>query len=94
MAVALMQVVNNAGTATWPSIPAMGRTTRKQSELDFWLKSFAQHHLRGPHSFFWGRIPLNVLAHYFVEFCDTSPEKEFVDLCTPVHELGSGSKLA
>ena len=69
----------------------MGRTTRKPDELKFWFKSFVDYQLRGPQAFFWGRIPLNVLVNFFIEFHGHAPDQEFVDLCAPFRASGSGS---
>jgi hypothetical protein len=85
----LNAISQNAGP--WPTIPVVARTQRPWDRLKEFFGPFADYQPGEKKLYFWGRIPLDVLVKFFVEYHNLPFEVEYIDLGTPMREAGSGS---
>jgi len=79
-------------TQEWPSLPVVGRTA-VPVELTQWFGSHVRADSLPSATFFWGRIPINLLVQFYREFREIGPERQYVDLGTTIQASGSGSSF-
>jgi hypothetical protein len=81
-------------TGEWPKLPVVGRV---DPELVGRAKSMTKHEISSDPEFVWGRIPLDDLIKHYLATSEDLPDKEYMDLGTPVWAAstttGSTSKI-
>lgn len=83
-------------TGEWPMLPVVGRLDR---DLVGRAENMTKHQTSSDpeRGFVWGRIPLDDLIKHYFATSEDPPDKEYIDLGTPVRSLsitgGSNSKI-
>jgi hypothetical protein len=96
----LAQLLENARiewTGEWPMLPVVGRLDPEL--FDRARSNMGKQEVSGDadRGFVWGRVPLDALIKHYFENSEDPPEKEYIDLGTPVWAIsvatGSTSKI-
>jgi hypothetical protein len=95
LAQAVSRLVKDVTPPSLPRLPIVGRVT---FALDFnrWFRDHVTVDTldtAGLATFFWGRVPINLLADHFSEFHGIEAEEHYVDLGTIVRAGGSNSSF-
>jgi hypothetical protein len=75
----------------WSSLPVVGRTslTLNFGQLEKWVRTDSV----GGISYFWGRVPVNLLANLISDFHPCDPEEYYLDIGTTLEVDASTSQL-
>src|SRR5437763_1424962 len=78
----------------WPRLPIVGRLTYLRSEFQpqffkTWFDDYVRVDRSGDVTFFWGRVPVDLLARQFRELHEAKAEDYYVDLGTTVRVASS-----
>lgn len=75
----------------WSSLPIVGRTslTLDFGQLEKWVRTDTVGNI----SYFWGRVPVNVLANLITDFHHNHPDEYYLDLGTTLNIDAGASKL-
>jgi hypothetical protein len=82
----------------WPRLPIVGRLTglapKFQPEFfERWFANYVRTDRVEGVTFFWGRVPVNLLAEHFREFHGWDAKDYYLDLGTTVRAAGSNSSF-
>jgi Subtilase family len=89
----LAHVLEDARTrwsAEWPMLPIVGRLDRELVER---ARGMAKNGISSDpeRGFVWGRIPLDALIQYYSGNSEEPPEREYIDLGTPVWPISAAT---
>jgi hypothetical protein len=77
----------------WPRIPVVGRVTFVV-DFEHWFKGHVRADAVEGVTFFWGRVPVDLLAGHLREYHGRKAEDHYVDLGTTVRAAGSNPSFA
>src|SRR5262245_11080213 len=93
VALALSRLTKKFTATAWPRLPIVGRMIYPIESLrEFfhrWFENNVRFDVVGDIAFFWGRVPINLLAEHLLEFRGVTAETHYVDLGTTVRPAGS-----